>query len=384
MQRLRLATAGESHGPALMGILEGFPFDAPIDADALQRDMARRQGGSGRSVRMKKEPDAVRILGGLRHGRTLGSPIGFVIDNAVHAKWTTSMAPFGPPDDLRPITAPRPGHADLAGMARLGIDDARPVLERASARETAARVAAGALCRQLLRPLGVEVTAHVVRIGDVEAKRLDDTTVSAATLADLRARLDDAPSRCADDEAGAAMDARVARAREERDTLGGQFEIVAARLPAGLGGYATHRERLDARLAGALMSIPAIKAVEVGLGTDVGRTSGADVHDVITRDAGAIARPTNRAGGIEGGMTNGAPLVVRVSMKPLPTLMRPLATVDMRTGEEAEAHRERADVCAVPAAAVVGEAMVCLVLADAALERTGAATFTELQERWPQ
>ncbi len=385
---LRFLTAGESHGSALIVILEGVPAGLPVDAATIARDLARRQLGYGRGRRMSIEQDAAKILSGVRHGESLGSPIALVIQNRDWPNWEYTMSPDATPAESLggarrgPVTRPRPGHADLSGALKYDRADMRDVLERASARETAARVAAGAVARALLARYGVEVASHVTNIGG--ARLPDATDVPFARVKALSA---DDEVRCVDEAVGAAMRAAVDRAREEGDTVGGAFEVIAHAVPPGLGSHVHWDRKLDGRLAQALMSIPAIKAVGFGLASDVGSLPGSRVHDEIVPAAGpstgtlpGLSRPTNRAGGLEGGVTNGEDLRVTAWMKPISTLMKPLRSVDLATGEPSEATVERSDVCAVPAAAVVGEAMTCLVLADAWLERFGADSVSAIDD----
>ena len=374
---LRFLTAGESHGRALVVIVEGLPAGLPVDPDAITRDLRRRQGGYGRGRRMAIESDRADILSGVRAGETLGAPVAMVIENRDWPNWQYTMrltveAPADAGGARRaPVTRPRPGHADLAGGAKYDRADLRDVLERASARETAARVAAGALARQLLEAAGIRIASHVFRIGSVG---LDSP--SAVTFAQAAALDPDGPIRCADESLESSMMAEIDRAKDAGDTLGGAFEMIAAGVPIGLGSYVQWDRKLDGRLAQALMSIPAIKAVGIGAGPLVAERPGSQVHDEMlptgheNRPTG-IARPTNHAGGLEGGVTNGEDVRVSAYMKPISTLMKPLRSVDVATMEPAAAAIERSDVCAVPAAAVVGEAMVALVLADALLERFG-------------
>jgi chorismate synthase len=391
---LRYLTAGESHGQALVAVLEGLPSGVPLTSADLARDLARRRLGYGRGKRMRFEEDRLEVLGGLRHGLTLGSPLAVRIDNSEWPKWTEVMAPdpVDDPEAVRsgrgaPLTRPRPGHADLTGMQKYGFPEARPVLERASARETAARVAVGAAARALLGQVGVAVLSHVVRVGPVATR-----SRAVPTPADLE-EIDASPVRCLDGEAEGRMVAAVDAAKAAGDTLGGVFEVVAHRLPPGLGSYVHWDRKLDARLAAALMSIQAIKGVEVGDGFAGAARPGSRAHDAIvpgTRPTGAppwgspdpSGRPrrrTGRAGGIEGGMSTGEVLRVRAAMKPLSTLVRALDTVDVATGGRASAVVQRSDVTAVPAAAVVGEAVVALVLADALLEKTGGDSLAEVR-----
>jgi len=374
--RLRLLTGGESHGPGLVAILEGLPHGLRLSRDDFDLDLARRQKGYGRGGRMKIEHDTVEVLSGLRGGVTLGAPLAVVVRNLDHASWLDVMHPFDPPSGERSkaLTRPRPGHADLAGSLKLGLHDARDVLERSSARSTAARVAVGGACRALLREAGVELVSHVVRIGDVEAPAWP----SEEDLATVRARVEASEVRCADADAGARMIAAIVAAQKEGDSLGGVVEVRAVGLPAGLGSHVEWDQRLDGRLALALMSIQAIKGVEVGLGFAAAGLRGSQVHDPIHYHDGRFVRPTNHAGGIEGGITNGETLIVRAAMKPIPTLARALASVDLATKEAFSAQKERTDSCAVPAAGVVAEAAVAWVLADALLDKTGGDTMTEV------
>lgn len=385
LRHLRLTTAGESHGPGLVAILEGVPAGLPLAPEEVAADMARRQAGHGRGGRMKIERDAGEIVGGVRLGETLGGPIAIRIPNRDFRNWEAAMAVERPadPDDesLRRVHLPRPGHADLVGMLKFDRADARDILERASARETAARVAAGAVARVLLGQFGIRIGSHVVRLGPVEAEPPDPLPE------DLNEAADASPVRCLDPAASEAMVAEIDAARRAGDSLGGVFEVVATGLPVGLGSYASWETRLDGRLAGALMSIPAMKGVEIGLGFEAASRRGSAVHDEIERDpgrqlTGGYRRRRNHAGGTEGGITTGEPLVARVAMKPLSTLRRPLDSIDVRTGEPAKAVRERSDVCAVPAAGVVGEAMVALVLADALLEKLGGDSVGDLRAAW--
>lgn len=376
---LRWLTAGESHGPALVAILEGLPASTQVSTADIERDLARRRLGTGRGARMKFEQDAVRILGGVRHGRTIAGPIAIEIANSEWPKWEQVMAP-DPVDpallaDLArnaPLTRPRPGHADLVGMQKYGFDDARPVLERASARETAARVALGAVARAFLRQVGqVEVLSHVVRIGSASAA---DPGVPEVTDGP---RIDDDPVRCLDPKASAAMVEEIELAHREGDTLGGVVEVVAHGLPPGLGSHVHWDRRLDARLAAALMGIQAIKGVEVGDGFGLAAVRGSQAQDEIVSGEQGLVRTSGRSGGTEGGMSTGEVLRVRAAMKPISTIPRALRTVDVATGEAAPAINQRSDVCAVPAAGVVAEAMVMLVLADALVEKFGGDSVEE-------
>jgi chorismate synthase len=376
---LRWLTAGESHGQQLTAILEGLPAGVEVQTSDIDRELARRRLGHGRGARMSFEQDEVTLTGGVRHGRTQGGPIAVQIGNTEWPKWQTVMAadPVDP-EELAgqarnaPLTRPRPGHADLAGMQKYGFADARPVLERASARETAARVALGAVAQAFLeQALGVRVVSHVVAIGPVTAP--DDLLPGP----DDNARIDEDPVRCADPATSEAMVAEIDDARKNGDTLGGVIEVVVHGLPPGLGSHVHWDRRLDARLAAALMGVQSVKAVEVGDGLATARRRGSVAHDEIDVVDGRAVRRTDRAGGIEGGMTNGEVLRVRAAMKPISTVPRALATVDVATGEAAVAINQRSDACAVPRGSVVMEAMVALVLADAALEKFGGDSLAE-------
>jgi len=380
---LRWLTSGESHGPALVGILEGLPAGVDVQTSEIQEALARRRLGYGRGARMKFEQDEVRLLGGVRHGRTQGGPIAIEIGNTEWPKWVDVMSsdPVADPDVLlrarnAPLTRPRPGHADLVGMRKYGFDDARPVLERASARETATRVALGTVAARFLeQAAGVRLVSHVVGIGPVFAP-----DGAAAPTPDDTAALDADPVRCFDAATSAAMVAEIDECHKDGDTLGGVVEVLAYGLPSGLGSYVHSDRRLDGQLAAALMGIQAIKGVEVGDGFRTAARRGSQAHDEMERDAsGRIVRRTNRAGGLEGGMTNGEVLRVRAAMKPISTVPRALETVDTATGEAARAQHQRSDVCAVPPAAVVAEAMVALVLADALLAKTGGDSVAEVR-----
>ena len=376
---MRWATAGESHGRALVSLLEGMVAGVRITSEDIRKQLARRRLGYGRGARMKFEADDVTVLAGVRHGVTLGGPIAVQIGNTEWPKWETVMAtdPVDPAElkDVArnaPLTRPRPGHADYAGMLKYGFDDARPVLERASARETAARVAVGTIAREFLRQaLGVEVLSHVISIG--ASKPYDGPPPQPA---DLDA-IDTSPVRAFDEQAEQSMIDEIEAAKKDGDTLGGVVEVVALSLPVGLGSFTSGDNRLDSQLAAAIMGIQAIKGVEIGDGFETARRRGSVAHDEMYPGAAGVLRSTNRAGGLEGGMTNGQPLRVRAAMKPISTVPRALATVDMATGDEAVAIHQRSDVCAVPAAGVVAESMVSLVLARAVLEKFGGDSITE-------
>jgi chorismate synthase len=369
MTMLRFLTAGESHGPCLTAIVEGLPAGLEVDVEAINRDLTRRQGGYGRGGRMKIERDRMEILGGVIAGRTTGAPVALRIENRDWVNWRDRWAA----GDLPLLTVPRPGHADYAGMVKYSLDDARPVLERASARETAARVAVGALAKLLLAAFDIAIGSYVAEIGGVVA------TIPDLPPEALWALAEQSDVRCPDEKADGRMRAAIDAAREAGDSLGGIFVVVATSVPIGLGSHVHWERRLDARLAAAVMSIPAIKGVEIGPAFKNARRSGTQVHDELLPDGqDGVKRTTNRAGGIEGGMTNGAPLVVRAAMKPIPTTLTPLRSVDLATGEPAMTQYQRSDVCAVPAAAVIGEAMVAWVLADALIEKRGSDSLAEM------
>jgi chorismate synthase len=380
----RWLTAGESHGPALVAVLDGVPAGVRITSAEIGSELARRRLGYGRGARMSFEQDAVTIVGGVRHGVTLGSPVAIEVGNSEWPKWETVMAADPVDPELlakqarnAPLTRPRPGHADLAGMQKFGHTDARPILERASARETAARCAVGAVAKAFLRQaLGIGIVSHVVELGPVSVK-----PGLVATPEDA-ARIDADPLRCMDPEASERMVAEVDAARRDADTLGGIVEVLAYGVPPGLGSHTQWDRKLDARIATALMSIQAIKGVEIGDAFTQARSRGSVAHDEIVPTATGVRRLTDRAGGLEGGITSGEPLRVRAAMKPISSLNRALSTVDVATGEPATAINQRSDVCAVPAAAVVAEAMLALVLADAAAEKFGGDSVSEIQHNF--
>ena len=363
---LTLTTAGESHGPGLTCIVEGMPAGLELDRAELDRDLARRQLGHGRGGRMKIERDRVDVTAGVRHGRTLGGPIALQVANRDFANWEDRMNPWPVDGETPEVHLPRPGHADLVGTQKYGLTDVRDILERASARETAARVAGGAVAKAFLQAVGVTVFSHVIQITGVAAPRRDDLTPEDF------AEVDASPVRCLDPEAGRAMVEEINRLRKANESLGGVFEVRAFGLVPGLGSHVSWRERLDGILAQAIMSIQAVKAVAIGDGLEVAGLPGSQAHDeIFYDDERGFHRHTNRSGGVEGGMTTGDPLVVRGAMKPLPTLTKPLRSVDIATHEPAEALRERTDSCTVPAAGVVGEAMVAFALADAYRRKFG-------------
>jgi chorismate synthase len=363
---LRLITAGESHGPGLTCILEGMPAGLPLEREQINRDLARRQLGHGRGGRMKIERDQVEVTGGIRHGRTLGGPIALQVTNRDYANWEERMNPWPVEGEISEVHLPRPGHADMVGTQKYKSSDVRNILERASARETAARVAGGAVAKAFLKELDVDVFSHVIQITSVQAPRNPNLTPEDF------ANVDESPVRCLDPEASKAMVAEIDRLRKANESLGGVFEVRAFGLVPGLGSHVSWEERLDGRLGQAVLSIQAIKAVSIGDGIEVAGLPGSQAHDeIFYDDERGYYRETNRAGGLEGGMTTGAPLTIRGSMKPLPTLTKPLRSVDIATHAPAEALRERTDSCTVPAAGVVGEAMVAFVLADAYRRKFG-------------
>jgi chorismate synthase len=376
----RFTTAGESHGRGLVAILEGIPAGLPLEAERVNAELKRRMGGYGRGARMKIEADQIEWLAGVRAGETLGSPIAMLVWNRDWEHWQDVMAPEADApggERRRQVTRPRPGHADLAGSLKYDRQDARDILERASARETVARVACGAVCKVLLEQFGIEIGSHVAELGGVRA---NVGTQHAAPLPEhLNATSDASPVRCLDPDAEKEMISRIDAAKAAGDTLGGVVEVVALGLPVGLGSHVSWDTKLDGRLAQALMSIPAVKGVELGLGFEAARRKGSEVHDEILP---GLARATNRAGGTEGGMTTGEPLVARVAMKPISTLMSPLRTVDLKTGGPAQAQSERSDVTAVPAMGVIAEAMLALVLAQALLEKFGGDALSETKRNF--
>jgi chorismate synthase len=374
---LRYLTAGESHGQCLIVVIEGCPAGFPIDAQAMDHDMWRRQQGHGRGGRMAIEQDQARILSGVRWGETLGSPIALLIENHDWKNWEKTMSPRAEDrDDKRVVTRPRPGHADLTGALKYDHSDLRNVLERASARETAARVAVGALCKCLLAPFGIRVYGYVVAIGDIKADH------AGLTPEQIFERAERSPVRVADQTAEARMIESIDECQRRGDTLGGVVEAVAVGLPPGLGSYVHWDRKLDGRLAHALLSIQATKGVEIGLGFEMARRPGSAVHDELSFGEEGFERRTNNAGGTEGGMSTGAPLVARVAFKPLSTLMKPLQSVDIRTKADATAAIERSDVCAVPAAAVITEAVMATVIAQAFIEKFGGDSFAEVRRNY--
>lgn len=375
---MRYLTAGESHGSCLTAIVEGVPAGLKISESQINTDLARRQSGYGRGGRQKIEHDVVQVVSGVRFGRTTGAPVALIVRNRDWENWEERMAPFGgPPSDLKREVTPRPGHADLVGALKTDTDDCRNILERASARETAARVAAAGIAREFLADLGVEVFSYVTSIGDARFEE-DDPLMHAPDYKPLA--IETSEVRCPDEAATEAMKATIDRAKEAGESLGGTFRVVATGLVPGVGGYATAGDRLTSRIGGALFSIPAVKGVEFGLGFEAARRPGSRVHDPIELDPQAgFVRASNNAGGLEGGMTTGMPLIATVAMKPIPTLMTPLSTVNLDTLEAEEASKERSDTCAVPACAVVAESEVAFVLAEAYLEKFGRDAMVDIK-----
>ena len=382
MRRLRLLTAGESHGPAVSGVLEGLPYGLRVSTPNINRDLRRRQHGYGSGRRMLIEQDQVVWMGGLRFGRTLGSPLAFRIENRDFENWQDRMTPEALPARGRPkaVTLARPGHADLPGAIKYGVEDVRDVLERASARSTAVRTLAGSVCRQLLATTGVRIWSYVEQVGPIRAYPEADDSLDCVPEgwpdADLA---DPSPLRVPDPAAEELMIREVDKAAEEGDSIGGAFVVVATGVPIGLGSAAEWDTRLDGALAGAMMAIPAVKAVGIGAGFEVAGRRGSATHDAVLAEGGGWLRGTNRAGGIEGGMSNGMPIVIRAAVKPVPTMRKPLDSVDVLTGEAGRAHIERSDVAIMPRAAIVGEAMAALVLADALLTSFGGDTVSDLR-----
>jgi len=386
---LDFKTAGESHGPQLTAILSGFPAGVLIDEETVNLDLARRQKGYGRGGRMKIEKDKVRLLSGVRFSRTLGSPITLVIKNRDYENWLDVMSPLGKePEQSKKVTRPRPGHADLAGALKFAHKDARNILERSSARETAARVAVGAVCKCLLTEFSIELFSHVVCLGGVEAD------VSGLAFSEIKQKAEASDVRCADAKAAQKMKEKIDDAKKKGDTLGGIAEIVATGVPVGLGNVMNWEEKLDGLLAQAVMSIPSVKGVEAGMGFQTGRVFGSEVHDAISYSddvkklekgrgpSGGFYHETNNAGGIEGGMTNGEAVIVRAAFKPIPTMMKPKLSVDLETKEPFEASKERSDVCAVPAAGVVAEAMTAFVLTNAFIAKFGGDSLEEIRRNY--
>ena len=376
LARIKYLTSGESHGQGLLGILDGIPAGLHISEAEIQTELARRQKGHGRGGRMKIEKDFAQIWGGVRHGKTLGSPVGLLIKNKDWKNWTKKMSVAPVADKVKTVTLPRPGHADLAGLQKFGETDIRNILERASARETAMRVALATICRKFLSEIGITIGSHVTQISTVknEIKLPSDLTPEK-----LNEKADRSSVRCLDKTAENKMIAEIDKAKKDGDSVGGVFEIIAAGLPYGLGSHTQWDKKLHARLAESIMSVNAFKGIEIGSGFEQAHKQGSDVHDEIGWDGEKFIRHSNNAGGIEGGMSNAQPLIIRAVMKPIPTLIKPLRSIDYLSKEEKLAHKERTDSCSVPAASVVAESMVCFVLADAVLEKFGGDSMAQLK-----
>ncbi|MGM0587946.1 MAG: chorismate synthase [Bacteroidota bacterium] len=388
---IRYLTAGESHGPSLTGIVEGIPAGLPLDEDYIALQLARRQKGYGRGGRMAFEKDRATITSGVRFGKTMGSPIALQMPNRAYEKdeanWPVAMSKTPVPDDIEKITLPRPGHADLVGIQKYNFDDIRPVIERSSARETAMRVACATVSRKFLAELGIQIGAHVTRIGPIGfdsweqlRERVDPLIADGAESLDHRA--DQSPVRCIDEQLSELMREEIKKRRKEGSSLGGHYEIVVTGLPAGLGSYVHWDRKLDAQLSSAIMGTQAMKGVEIGLGFESGQRHGQQVHDEIIYENDTYRRRTNRLGGLEGGMTTGMPLIIRGVMKPIPTMLKPLGTVDTETKSATETRYERSDVCALPRAVVVVENIIAPVLANAILQKTGGDSMNEIIERF--
>ena len=374
LARLKFLTAGESHGQGLLGILDGMLAGLEISEDYIGVQLARRQMGYGRGGRMKIEKDHAEIWCGVRHGKTLGAPVGLIIRNKDWENWTTKMSVETVDAQIRKVTLPRPGHADLAGIQKYEFDDIRNVLERSSARETTMRVGLGSVCRKLLEEVGIEVGSRVIQIHDVK-----DESVSDISPNQLSKRADASPVRCLDKEVESAMVKTINNAKTSGDSVGGIFEVIANGIPYGLGAHTQWDRKLHTRISAMLMSVNAFKGIEIGAGFGEAEKLGSEVHDEIGHDGEKFIRYTNNAGGIEGGMSNAQPIVIRMAMKPIPTLIKPLRSVDIRTKEKKDAHKERTDSCAVPAASIIAESMLCFVLADALLEKFGGDSVNQFK-----
>lgn len=376
LTRLKFLTAGESHGQGLLGILDGMPAGLQISEDYIGGHLARRQMGHGRGGRMKIEKDFGEIWCGVRHGKTLGAPVGILVKNKDWENWTKKMSVSPVNTEIRTVTLPRPGHADLAGIQKYGFDDIRNVLERSSARETTMRVALGSVCRKLLEDVGIEVGSHVVQIHDAKDETLAPENLTPNQLSKIA---DSSPVRCLNNNAEQAMINTIDDAKNSGDSVGGIFEVIATGLPYGLGSYTQWNQKLHARISALMMSVNAFKGIEIGGGFGGAEKFGSEVHDEIGHDGEKFIRYSNNAGGIEGGMSNAQPIVLRMAMKPIPTLIKPLRSVDIHTKEEKDAHKERTDSCAVPAASIIAESMLCFVLADALLEKFGGDSMEQLK-----
>ncbi|MBL7014728.1 MAG: chorismate synthase [Candidatus Marinimicrobia bacterium] len=376
LKKLTFLTAGESHGRGLLGILDGIPASLDISENEINIQLARRQMGHGRGGRMKIETDTAEIWSGVRHGKSLGSPIGILIHNKDWDNWTKKMSVEPIDDAVKKVTLPRPGHADLAGIQKFGFDDIRNVLERSSARETTMRVALGSICRKLLNEVGVQVASRVTQIHDI----IDETPIPSNYSPEILNKIaDESPVRCLDKDAEASMISTIDDAKDKGDSVGGIFEVVATGLPYGLGSYTQWDQKLHTRISALMMSVNAFKGIEIGNGFAGGTQFGSEVHDEIGWDGENFIRHSNNAGGIEGGMSNAQPIILRMAMKPIPTLIKPLRSVDIETKEDRDAHKERTDSCAVPAASIIAESMLCFVLADALLEKFGGDSMNQLK-----
>ena len=376
LKNITFLTAGESHGRGLLGILDGLPAGLEISENYIGSHLARRQMGHGRGGRMKIEKDFGEIWCGVRHGKTLGAPVGILVKNKDWENWTKKMSVSPVNTEIRTVTLPRPGHADLAGIQKYGFDDIRNVLERSSARETTMRVALGSVCRKLLEDVGIEVGSHVVQIHDAKDETLAPEDLTPNQLSKIA---DSSPVRCLNNNAEQAMIKTIDDAKNSGDSVGGVFEVIATGLPYGLGSYTQWDQKLHARISALMMSVNAFKGIEIGGGFGGAEKFGSEVHDEIGHDGEKFIRYSNNAGGIEGGMSNAQPIVLRMAMKPIPTLIKPLRSVDIHTKEEKDAHKERTDSCAVPAASIIAESMLCFVLADALLEKFGGDSTEQLK-----
>lgn len=374
LKRLQFLTSGESHGRGLLGILDGLPAGIDISEKYINHQLKRRQMGHGRGGRMKIEKDQAQIFGGVRHGKTLGSPLGILIDNLDWENWTKKMSVDPVNEKIKPVTLPRPGHADLAGVHKYGFDDIRNVLERSSARETTMRVALGSVCRKVLEDIGIFIGSRVVQIHDVKDEQKYNLSPTV-----MNSNADDSPVRCLDKNAEKEMVAVIDKAKKAGDSVGGIFEVIATGVPYGLGSYSQWNNKLQARISTMMMSINAFKGIEIGTGFKSATKFGSEVHDEIGYENGKFTRYTNNAGGIEGGMSNAQPIVLWMSMKPISTLIKPLRSIDIATHEKKNAHKERTDSCAVPAASVVSESMLCITLLDALLEKFGGDSVNQLK-----
>ena len=374
LKRLQFLTSGESHGRGLLGILDGLPAGIDISEKYINHQLKRRQMGHGRGGRMKIEKDQAQIFGGIRHGKTIGSPLGILIDNLDWENWTKKMSVEPVNEKIKPVTLPRPGHADLAGVHKYEFNDIRNVLERSSARETTMRVALGSVCRKLLEDIGIFIGSRVVQIHDVKDEQKYNLSPTV-----MNSNADDSPVRCLDKNSEKEMVSVIDKAKKAGDSVGGIFEVIATGVPYGLGSYSQWNNKLQARISTMMMSINAFKGIEIGTGFKSATKFGSQVHDEIGYENGKFTRYTNNAGGIEGGMSNAQPIVLWMSMKPISTLIKPLRSVDIATHEKKNAHKERTDSCAVPAASVVSESMLCIILLDALLEKFGGDTMNQLK-----